>query len=399
VARKVEGAARARDRARGDAALSTAAFLNELLSRDIRVSAYGERLRCSAPPGALTSELREEIGRRKAEILEFLRTVEGIARQPDGIVPMQPRGTRLPIYAVSGHNGDVFAFRDLARRLGDDQPFYGLQAPGLDGQSEPLARVEDVASYLAAQVRAFQPEGAFVIAGYCAGGGIAFELARQLARAGAEPALLALFGCAHPSVYRFNFNLRYWTGRIWLHLRNAVRLRSPRDSWEYLTARVRERVKWLRAERTPPAADPESIARLHFEQATLGAVRRYTPGPYAGRVCHFLPKKGWLPADGGAARWHRAAPRTEDYYGPDSVEAERMLLDPDAAVFAELFRRCCDASPTRAPSARATSGPSFTAKLREAKLLTQIALYPPQVIWRQAETYKARWARHRAERQ
>jgi predicted ATP-grasp superfamily ATP-dependent carboligase/thioesterase domain-containing protein len=292
--------------------VNIAAFLNELLSRDIRISADGARLRCSAPAGALTPELREALAGRKQEILEFLRKAEGMGRQAEGIVPLQPRGTRIPIYAVSGHDGNVFAFRDLVRQLGEDQPFFGLQ-------SEPLARVEDIAARLAAEIRAFQPEGPLVIAGYCAGGSVAFELARQLARTGAEPALLVLFGCVHPSCYRFN--LRYWVGRMWLHLRNVVRLRS----FGYLAARVRERLKWLRVERV--------------EHATLAAVRRYTPLPYAGRVCHFIPKKDWLPDNGGAARWRAAAPRLEEYYGPDSVDAERMLLDPDAAVFAEFYRK------------------------------------------------------------
>lgn len=320
--------------------MSIAAFLNELLSRDIRVSADGGRLRCSAPAGALTPELREELTRRKAEILGFLRTAEGIARQPDGIVPMQPRGTRIPIYAVGGHNGDVFAFRDLVRRLGDDQPFFGLQPPGLDGHSEPLAGVEDIAAYLASQIRAFQPRGPFIIAGYCAGGSVAFELARQLARAGDEPAFLALFGCAHPSVYRFN--LRYWATRIALHAAIAAKLPSFRARWQYLAERLRARLAQMRASQAPPAADAESLARFRLEQATLAAVRRYRPQPYAGRVCHFIPKKGWLPANGGAARWRSAAPRTEEYYGADHVDAERMLLDPDAAVFAGLFNRCRD---------------------------------------------------------
>jgi predicted ATP-grasp superfamily ATP-dependent carboligase len=293
--------------------VNVAAFLNELLERDIRVSADGERLRLSAPAGALSAELNEALARRKPEILEFLRKAQALERAPREIVPLQPRGTRIPIYAVGGHDGDVFAFRDLVRQLGDDQPFFGLQAPA-------LARIEDIAGHLAAQIRAFQPSGPFVIAGYCAGGSVAFELARQLARAGAEPALLALFGCAHPSVYRFN--LRYWIGRIWLHLRNGVRLRR----FAYLTARVRERLKWLPVER--------------FEKATLAAVRRYRPGAYAGRVCHFIPKEGWRPDNGAAARWRAVAPRTDEFYGPDTVDAARMLLDPHAAVFADFYRKC-----------------------------------------------------------
>ena len=252
----------------------------------------------------------------------------GVSRQADGIVPMQPRGTRIPIYAVPGHNADVFAFLDLARRLGEDQPFFGLQV-------EPLERVEDVAASLARQIRAFQPSGPFVIAGYCAGGSVAFELARQLKRAGAEPAFLALFGCAHPSVYRFN--LRHWAARVALHASIAAALPSFRARWAYLAERWRARLRQLHVDK----------AQSRLEQATLAAARRYTPQPYSGRVCHFLPKRGWLPGEGGAARWRAVAPRTEEYYGPDHVEAERMLLDPHAAVFADFYRKC-SVTPPRA---------------------------------------------------
>ena len=59
------------------------------------------------------------------------------------------------------------ASRDLAQRLGNDQPFFGLEPPGLDGQSEPMDRVEDLAAYFAEQIRAFRPDGPYIIAGYC----------------------------------------------------------------------------------------------------------------------------------------------------------------------------------------------------------------------------------------
>ena len=38
-------------------------------------------------------------------------------------------------------------------------------------------------------------------------------------------------------------------------------------------------------------------------------------------------------------------------------------------------------------------------KLREAKLVAQVVLQPPQGVWRRVEKYKARWARYWAERQ
>ena len=49
------------------------ALLAELRSRDIRVWADGDRLRCNAPAGVLTPELRDQLRQRKGEILEFLR--------------------------------------------------------------------------------------------------------------------------------------------------------------------------------------------------------------------------------------------------------------------------------------------------------------------------------------
>ncbi|MGH8688419.1 MAG: hypothetical protein ACREVQ_12010, partial [Burkholderiales bacterium] len=114
------------------------ALLAELRSRDVQLWADGERLRCSAPAGVLTPELRDRLARHKGDILDFLRSVETRARQQRAIVPLQPLVERTPVFGVGGHNGDVFCYRALAHHLGRDQPLYGLQPPGRDGQSEPL---------------------------------------------------------------------------------------------------------------------------------------------------------------------------------------------------------------------------------------------------------------------
>ncbi len=54
-------------------------FLSALRQQDIRVWAENERLRYSAPPGALGPELRSELSLRKSEILAFLRAAAGPA--------------------------------------------------------------------------------------------------------------------------------------------------------------------------------------------------------------------------------------------------------------------------------------------------------------------------------
>jgi amino acid adenylation domain-containing protein len=49
------------------------ALLSELRSRDIHIWADGDQLQCNAPADVLTPELRDQLRRRKSEILEFLR--------------------------------------------------------------------------------------------------------------------------------------------------------------------------------------------------------------------------------------------------------------------------------------------------------------------------------------
>jgi len=253
--------------------VSTAAFLAELRRRDVEVRAADGELRCSAPAGALTPGLRAELKQRKGEILEFLAAAQARAAQQRAIVPLRPHGARTPVFGVPGHNGDVFCYRALARSLGDEQPFFGLQPPGADGQGEPLTAVEDIAAVLAQQILAFRPEGPVIIAGYCAGGTTAFELAQQLQRGGATVHLLALFGSPYPAYFRL-------PTQAWLRLagqaeRAATLVRElAQQSWRERREYVAERLRAREARRVNAAAaalDPVLVQRAKVEHATLVA--------------------------------------------------------------------------------------------------------------------------------
>jgi len=318
-------------------------FLAELRSRDIEVWAEGDSLRCTAPVGVLTPELRDQLRHRKHEILEFLRSAEALTQQQRAIVPLQPRGTRPPVFGVPGHNGDVFCYRSLAQHVGDDQPFFGLQPPGLDGQSEPLKRVEDIAAYFADEIRAFRPSGPYVIAGFCAGGGVAFELGRELLQRGAVVACVALFGSPYPTWYRspsqLRWRLRLQAERFKGHAR-AMATRSLGELGTYVAEKWRQRRARRDAARAV-APDPVLVLRAKMERAAIAALRRYTPHPFPGRLLLFTPSEQWLPS--AAPLWRSVAERAEQYFGPDGCEGDTMLLEPYAPGFAALFRRCRDA--------------------------------------------------------
>jgi thioesterase domain-containing protein len=77
---------------------------------------------------------------------------------------------RQPIFCVHGADGKITYFRPLVDRLGPDQPFYGLQAQGLDGKRSPRDSIEEMAEAYISAIETVAPEGPYVVSGYSAGG-------------------------------------------------------------------------------------------------------------------------------------------------------------------------------------------------------------------------------------
>jgi thioesterase domain-containing protein len=243
--------------------------------------------------------------------------------------------------------------------LGDDQPFFGLQPPGLDGQSQPLTRIEDLAAYFAKQIKAFRPEGPCVIAGYCAGGATAFELAQQLLRADSAVEAVALFGAPYATAYRFGsqMQLRFETewARVSRHVRALVSL-SPAQQKEYVLEKLklvvpsnRDDSSHSKIENQKSNINPEVLAhRVKVQKATFAALARYTPTHFPGRLVLFLPSKAWAGSSRQPLRWRAVAEQVDEHYGPDDCHTDVMLLEPNAAIFAKIFEQCVIRSRTGA---------------------------------------------------
>ena len=124
---------------------------------------------------------------------------------------------RLPLFAVHPTGGDVLCYHHLARLLGPEQPFYALQARGLDGRSEPLRSIEEMAAEYLRAVRGVQPHGPYQLAGWSFGGVVAYEMAQQLRRDGEEVALVGILDSLAP-VAAADFGEREELGRSqWAH--------------------------------------------------------------------------------------------------------------------------------------------------------------------------------------
>ncbi|QIR36060.1 amino acid adenylation domain-containing protein [Tolypothrix sp. PCC 7910] len=113
------------------------------------------------------------------------------------LVSIQPTGSNPPFFCVHPIFGVVFPYYELAHHLGKNQPFYGLQSIGIDGET-PLTRIEDMASHYIEALRSVQPKGPYFLGGWSFGGWVAFEMAQQLQKSGEEVALLAVLDTVAP---------------------------------------------------------------------------------------------------------------------------------------------------------------------------------------------------------
>lgn len=252
---------------------------------------------------------------------------------PRSLVPLKPTGGRLPVFARPGHNGDVFCYRPLAEHLDPLQPLFGVEPEGVGGGPIPET-VEEIAAYEVDQIRRFQPVGPYHLAGFCAGGAIAYESARQLAGAGEDVARVLLFGSPFPTTYRagpLGLNARSLTDRVRRHT-SAATAGSLAEGLGYVRGRVSVQIAKA-AERH----DPALANRRRMETATLAAVRRYEPGFYAGRIDLFLPNEAWRRSPDRPDEWKQVAGRVIEHVGPAECNGDNMLLEPHVGVVAALL--------------------------------------------------------------
>lgn len=132
----------------------------------------------------------------QASTVERLAAVLRNKAQPaerSPLIPIQPLGANPPVFCVHPGFGTVLHYVDLAHYLGPEQPFYGIQAPGLDGEQEPYSSIPEMASCYVKAVLKAKPQGPYVLAGWSFGGMVAIEMAQQMREQGIEVKLVVLF--------------------------------------------------------------------------------------------------------------------------------------------------------------------------------------------------------------
>jgi len=113
------------------------------------------------------------------------------AQRSSPLVPIRQTGSLPPLFCVHPIGGDVLCYATLARHLGETQPFWALRSLGLDGECQPLTRIEEMGATYIKALQTIQPSGPYHLAGWSMGGIVAFEMATQLVASGHDVSLLA----------------------------------------------------------------------------------------------------------------------------------------------------------------------------------------------------------------
>ncbi|WP_326812877.1 amino acid adenylation domain-containing protein [Streptomyces scopuliridis] len=114
------------------------------------------------------------------------------------LLPLRESGGRPPLFCVHPAAGIAWSYAGLTGPLGTDQPVYGLQARGLDGEEVLPASLQEMAADYVDHVRHVQPTGPYQLLGWSFGGLVAHEMAVQLQLSGEEVGLLAVLD-AYPA--------------------------------------------------------------------------------------------------------------------------------------------------------------------------------------------------------
>ncbi|RJS25315.1 hypothetical protein DRW03_09470 [Corallococcus sp. H22C18031201] len=267
------------------------------------------------------ARIREAMGRRlplaalfRAPTVEALATLlrDAHAEAHTSLVPFgdTAAGARPPLFFVHPVGGGVLCYAELARRLGPEQSFYGLQARGLDGTSEPRETLEALATAYVQAIQEVQPHGPYTLGGWSLGGVIAYEMARQLREHGEQIARIVLIDAYAPApphaaepepdaLQRLGMFARDLMGLSLESLDLGAARRADLEPEALMNAIMEEAVK---SGALPSGMGADSLRALYrvFE-AHLRAARSYraraSPGPVLLLKATETP--AGLPQDGG----------------------------------------------------------------------------------------------------
>ncbi|NET43198.1 MAG: SDR family NAD(P)-dependent oxidoreductase, partial [Okeania sp. SIO2B3] len=287
-----------------------------------------------------------------AKHIEALRQSSPDENKFSPLFPINPNGSKVPIFCVHPSSGMALSYFELAKLLGDDQPFYGLQALGLEKGQEPLTQVEDMATLYLSAIRQVQQNGPYILLGWSFGGYVALQMADELITQGEQVAFLGLLDTYVPSELP-DEQVLMERGEIVVPLFGGT-ISIPAKEFQQLTSNEQALFVMKQAQQAkllPPDFEVDDIQRLlELLRLNLKAMGGYSPPPYPGPITLFRAEKGSL----GLSQEVFAAMEptlgwAKTIVGKVEVETvpgyhEYMVYNPNVTTLAQKLQVCIERS-------------------------------------------------------
>jgi thioesterase domain-containing protein len=219
----------------------------------------------------------------------------------DRIVPLDTDGSGTPLYCLHASSGSAYSYLGLAQLL--DRPVYGVEAPGFDGDREPVRSLADLSAEYVDVLHERSPGGPYLLLGWSVGGLLALDMARRLTESGDAVPLVVMVDVSVPDgtplppekeiVRRFLHEILASMGAS---APDTVLAGRPDDAdpGELLAAAAGE---------LPPELDAELLSERYavFRALVEASYGHRVTRPYGGPVVHVrasesrLPPLAWSP--------------------------------------------------------------------------------------------------------
>jgi acyl transferase domain-containing protein/thioesterase domain-containing protein len=205
------------------------------------------------------------------------------------LVPIQPNGSRAPLFCVHAVGGDVLFYEQLARTLGPSQPFYAFQSPLVADPDRRDLTIEEMAALYIREMRAFFPQGPYLLGAASYGGFVLYEMARQLQEQDVTPAAVIMFDVRVPDSDQ-NFGMGIKLAKFWRNIREGgVRYLSKKisEKSEYYWSKFMERAVLPAGVNAYKLMGRQLSPALRFHWISQGhwyALSRYTFKPFPGKI-------------------------------------------------------------------------------------------------------------------